>query len=186
MADLPQHVIDFEHVSVEGRGVNLGDAYDGNVAALGNNRDAPAFDVVNMGVTAKITLRIQVCYRVGFLPTPVPSLRQAPSMFAPGHRCRTVLLSPSIRYPFKQNRGLHHAWQACDDHRAGDEQIYGMSTPGFRIVTSCPHLFFRPPQESAGPIQYKGQTLELGNLVLTKLYHVSRGSWQPEFKVNIA
>lgn len=40
------------------------------------------------------------------------------------------------------------------------------------------------PQDSTGPIQYNGQTLGLKDLVLTKLYHVSRGSWQPEFKVN--
>ena len=72
MADLPQHVIDFEHVSVEGRGVNLGDAYDGNGAALGNNRDAPAFDVVNMGVTAKITLRIQVRFLSGLATNSSP------------------------------------------------------------------------------------------------------------------
>ncbi|KAI0721608.1 hypothetical protein C8T65DRAFT_735129 [Cerioporus squamosus] len=36
---------------------------------------------------------------------------------------------------------------------------------------------------TSGPIHYGGRTLELHNMVLTKLYHVSRGSWQPEIKV---
>ena len=72
MADLQQHIIDFEHVSVDGYGVNLGDAYDGDFAALGNSREGPAFNVETMGVTAKITLRIQVRFLSGLATNSSP------------------------------------------------------------------------------------------------------------------
>ncbi|RPD65971.1 hypothetical protein L226DRAFT_566457 [Lentinus tigrinus ALCF2SS1-7] len=39
--------------------------------------------------------------------------------------------------------------------------------------------------DNAGPIQYEERTLTLGNMFLTKLYRVSRGSWQPEIRIRV-
>ncbi len=58
-AKLQQDTINFERASSTGYGINLGDAYGGVTGAL-VRPDLPAFDVESMGVTSKITLRIQV------------------------------------------------------------------------------------------------------------------------------
>ncbi|TFK81697.1 hypothetical protein K466DRAFT_591085 [Polyporus arcularius HHB13444] len=91
-----------------------------------------------MGVTSKITLRIQV---VGL----IPYARQVPAIRA---------------------------------NRTADPISLGKLA---MIVAQEMQKYI----ETAGPIQYGERTLQLHNMFLTKLYHVSRGSWQPEIKVYI-